>query len=309
LGDRTLAAEAGLAAYILKPVMRKELLRSVGDAMHPRGKKDKVTPRATSHAAAYGRQENAPLRILIAEDSADNRFVLQAYLKETNHAVTFVEDGERAVEKAATAAYDRILMAVRMPIMNGVPAADALRAHERKLALPRSPILALTAHASAADIYRSLASGCDGHITKPISKQRLLAAIEKYARPELDDPLAALIPQYLEEREKDLKTLARLIEARGFSSHRNHWPQFKRQRRFVWISGDHQHRRIARKRGKTAGWRRGSQSSDPTREPRGKPALVSPLTAARGGKRWGRPSFFVVCPAARRPRNTGFRRR
>jgi CheY-like chemotaxis protein len=70
-------------------------------------------------------------------------------------------------------------MDVQMPEVDGLTATRAIRQWEAERGLPPTPIIMLTASAQEDDIKRSLASGCDAHISKPFKKPALLAAIRK----------------------------------------------------------------------------------------------------------------------------------
>ena len=164
---------------------------------------------------------SAPLRILLVEDSEDNRLLVRSYLK--GHALEEAENGEIAIAMFAAGRYDVVLMDVQMPVMDGYSATGAMRAWERERGVRPTPILALTAHALPEEIQRSLAAGCDDHLTKPIRKATLLRAIERHVptgapepaaprAPEIrvlvDDSLRELAPGYLENRRRDLPRLA-----------------------------------------------------------------------------------------------------
>ena len=114
------------------------------------------------------------LRILLAEDSPDNRQLIAAYLKSAPHTLEMVADGEQAVGEALEHRYDLILMDMQMPVMDGYTASRAIRAWEHENGVAPVTIVALTAHALSGDEERSLAAGCDHHLTKPIKKQALL---------------------------------------------------------------------------------------------------------------------------------------
>ena len=129
---------------------------------------------------ASGDHPVAPMRILLAEDSEDNALLIRSYLKASPHTVETVIDGEEAVEAFEAGAFDLILMDIQMPVMDGYAATQTIRDLERAQGRPRVPILALTAYAMKEDEERSLASGCDGHITKPIKKAGLLEAIARF---------------------------------------------------------------------------------------------------------------------------------
>jgi len=77
---------------------------------------------------------------------------------------------------------DLVLMDIQMPVMNGYTATRGIRARERELGLVPTPILALTAHVLDDDSEKSLAAGCDAHLSKPIKKAGLLKAIVDYAK-------------------------------------------------------------------------------------------------------------------------------
>jgi signal transduction histidine kinase len=122
-----------------------------------------------------------PLRILLVDDNEDNRLLILLYLKKLPHLVDVAYDGLEAVEKIrAGQVYDLILMDVQMPVMDGYMATGHIRAWEKDHNLKHTVIVALTAHALREDEEKSLAAGCDGHLTKPITKQQLHSAIERF---------------------------------------------------------------------------------------------------------------------------------
>ncbi len=161
------------------------------------------------------------LRILVAEDSPVNRRLIEAYLKNTPHILTFSEDGKEAIQRFSSCTFDLVLMDVQMPVIDGYSATAAIRKREREMGLPATPILALTANAGPEDREASLAAGCTGHLSKPISRQTFLAAITAYARAEnltvtVPDGLGQLIPEYLEERRKEAPELLGLLAVADF---------------------------------------------------------------------------------------------
>jgi signal transduction histidine kinase/ActR/RegA family two-component response regulator len=128
-----------------------------------------VASSATSEARA--------LRILLVEDSKDNRMLIQAYLRATPHQITVAENGEIAVRKFVAGNYDLVLMDMQMPVMDGYAATKAIRKWESKQGVNPTAIIALTAYALKEEVQKSLDAGCTAHISKPIKKAQLFEGI------------------------------------------------------------------------------------------------------------------------------------
>ena len=177
--DRARLGQIGLAAYLVKPVHRLELFEAIAAAMarhngdlRPASEK----PAAISTDAA--RSQRRSLHMLLAEDARDNRILVRAYLKNSGARIDEAENGLIAVEKAKAEKYDLILMDIQMPVMDGLEAIRLIRQRERHDGGERVPIIALTASALESDVRRSLDAGADLHVSKPVKKATLLAAIE-----------------------------------------------------------------------------------------------------------------------------------
>jgi signal transduction histidine kinase/DNA-binding NarL/FixJ family response regulator len=160
---------------------------------------------------------NRALRILLADDSEDNRFLVRGYLKDTGCLIDEVANGAEVVEKFTNGAYDLVLMDAEMPVLDGYAATRAVRAIEKERAAPETPILALTAHALKEARDRSMEAGCTDHLTKPITKTALLEAIGRYAPAlppvvEVESWLKPVIPAYLEKRRADVIKLKVALE-------------------------------------------------------------------------------------------------
>ncbi|MBF0369700.1 MAG: PAS domain S-box protein [Magnetococcales bacterium] len=120
--------------------------------------------------------------LLLVEDVDQNALVVEGFLKQTPYRVERVVDGEKAVERIFSGRrYDLVLMDIHMPGMDGLEATRQIRSWEAEQKGQRIPILALTADAMAGDAEKSVAAGCDGHITKPISRTKLMTVIEQFA--------------------------------------------------------------------------------------------------------------------------------
>jgi PAS domain S-box-containing protein len=134
------------------------------------------TPGSVFSSLLHRRVPIQPLRILLVDDAEDNRLLIDIFLKDTSHQLVCVENGQLAVDEHKKNLYDLILMDVQMPVMDGYTATRLIREWEQERR--HTWIIALTAYAMQRDTERSLAAGCDMHLTKPLRKARLLEAID-----------------------------------------------------------------------------------------------------------------------------------
>ena len=111
-------------------------------------------------------------KILLVEDNEMNRDMLSRRLQRRGFEVICAPDGQEGVELAEREQPDLILMDMSLPVMDGWEATRRLKADA---ALQAIPVIALTAHAMAADEQQALAAGCDDYDTKPVELPRLLA--------------------------------------------------------------------------------------------------------------------------------------
>jgi len=120
------------------------------------------------------------LNILLVDDDPANRIMVKAFIKKTPHRVDEAENGQIAVDKFKAGDYDLVFMDMQMPIKDGLTATREIRAWETQSGRAAVPIVALTAHALAEHIERSIEAGCDDHLTKPIRQDLFLSALDKY---------------------------------------------------------------------------------------------------------------------------------
>ena len=114
--------------------------------------------------------------ILLVEDNEMNRDMLSRRLKREGFEIALAQDGARAVAMALDEHPDLILMDMSLPVLDGWEATRRLKADPATRTIP---VIALTAHAMAADREKALAAGCDDYDTKPIELPRLLDKIAK----------------------------------------------------------------------------------------------------------------------------------
>ena len=214
-GDIARGRALGVAAYLVKPVKQAELLEAIQEV---RGGATPATegPAAQSRGIPAGPQSQ---RILLAEDSQDNVLLIEAYLKASGYTADVARNGQIALEKFISGKYDLVLMDVQMPIMDGYSAARSIRQWEAENGATPVPILALTAHALPEEVRKSLDAGCTAHLTKPIRKATLLAAIEEHTMGlvRVVASLAELVPGFLEGRRRDIDAIAAALERSDYN--------------------------------------------------------------------------------------------
>ncbi len=162
---------AGRAAAALpKPVLRADLFHALA---HLTGAD--LPPAIAPAPQGFDRR----LRILAAEDNKTNQLVFAKMVRDLDLDLRFADDGCQAVALWREFHPDLIFMDISMPEMDGCTAARTIRAAEAGRA--HVPIIALTAHAQEEETERILASGIDHHLTKPLRRSVLIAALQTYA--------------------------------------------------------------------------------------------------------------------------------
>ena len=119
-------------------------------------------------------------RVLLVEDNAINRTVIEEMLRGTPTEVSWAEHGAAALERLQQEAFDLVLMDCQMPVMDGLEATRRLRAWERdRPDRPALPVVALTANALPSDREACLAAGMNEYLAKPIVRTELLATLAR----------------------------------------------------------------------------------------------------------------------------------
>jgi signal transduction histidine kinase/HAMP domain-containing protein len=120
------------------------------------------------------------LKILVVDDTDDNRFLFITYLKHFAFDISQAENGKEAVRKVQQENFDIVFMDIQMPIMDGYAATQQIRAWEKQQGREAIPIVAVSANAMSEDIQKSLQAGCTEHVTKPLKKSALIELVQRY---------------------------------------------------------------------------------------------------------------------------------
>jgi two-component system cell cycle response regulator DivK len=115
-------------------------------------------------------------RILVVEDTEDNRQIIRDLLTSVGYELIEALDGAAGVAAAAREKPDLILMDIQLPVMDGYEATRRIKGDPATSAIP---IIAVTSYALSGDEEKTRAAGCDGYIAKPFSPRQLLAKVRE----------------------------------------------------------------------------------------------------------------------------------
>jgi CheY-like chemotaxis protein len=185
-GEGRLFGELGFAGYLLKPITYRDLTDCLMMVLGVRAEtwSMRSQPMVTSQALLSHRSRESH-RILVAEDNVVNQKVACRILEKLGLRVDVAADGEAAFRAWSSGRYDLILMDCQMPIMDGYEATRKIRAREG--AGEHIPIIALTAHAMKGADNECLSAGMDDYLSKPIDRERLQQALQRWLEDEPND--------------------------------------------------------------------------------------------------------------------------
>jgi signal transduction histidine kinase/CheY-like chemotaxis protein/HPt (histidine-containing phosphotransfer) domain-containing protein len=141
-------------------------------------------------AAAKGSQSLTG-KVLLVEDHPVNQKVAQKLLERLGLIVDVAENGEVALDKLREQPYTLVLMDCQMPVLDGYSATRRLREIESGQGKPRTPVIAMTAHAMSGDRERCLQAGMDDYLTKPLDRQLLEQTLTRWMQNASGAPTAS----------------------------------------------------------------------------------------------------------------------
>lgn len=181
--DHERLARGSFQGFVTRPLRPADLLNALLRCV---GQDAKAAPAAQPEPASLisnaPEPSDQPARVLLVEDNPINRTVALRLLERGGYDVDWAEDGLQALELLRREDYDLVLMDCQMPEMDGYQATRAARDPRSGVRDSTIPIIALTANAMEGDREKCLAAGMDDYVAKPIQREALFAALERWRR-------------------------------------------------------------------------------------------------------------------------------
>ncbi len=182
----------GFSQSLTKPVRQAQLFEAIAKALRPVAQRPERDPINLDASESINNKEiwtdYSEKQVLVAEDNRVNQKVILAMLARFKLKPDLAVNGQEALDRLADKHYDLVLMDCEMPVMGGYEATTLLR--ERERANPcsvRTPVIALTAHATLGARETSLAAGMDGHLSKPVERNALAETLAHWFSSGSDD--------------------------------------------------------------------------------------------------------------------------
>ncbi|MDQ3302653.1 MAG: response regulator [Actinomycetota bacterium] len=183
-GEGEKARQAGIEAYLTKPVKQSQLYDALATVMGTPAKEEAAAPEeeerqiVTRHSLKEAKARSR-VRILVAEDNQVNQKVAAKMLERLGYRADVAANGLEAVDALSRIPYSAVLMDVQMPEMDGYEATKEIRRREEGQE-DRTPIIAMTANAMQGDRERALEEGMDDYVSKPVKLEELGAILERW---------------------------------------------------------------------------------------------------------------------------------
>ncbi|MCX5568980.1 hybrid sensor histidine kinase/response regulator [Kaistia nematophila] len=175
------ASEAGISAFLVKPIDASLLLTEITQLLGQRTGQERAAAPA-AHAIPMVAPEYRGSRVLLVEDNEINSEVASEILSDGGLVVELAENGRIACDMVLRSgrSYDVVLMDVQMPEMDGIEATKRIR---QAFPSDRLPIIAMTAHAYEQERQNCFQAGMNDHVAKPVDPATLMHALERWLKP------------------------------------------------------------------------------------------------------------------------------
>ena len=211
-GDGGVAREAGVAAYLMKPIRQSQLFDCLATVMADVS----AEPSASVPAKLVTRHTleeikiNLRTRILVADDNQVNQKVAVRQLEKLGYRADIAANGHEVLEAFERTPYTIVLMDCQMPEMDGYEATTEIR--RREGATKHTTIIAMTAHALEGEREKCVAAGMDDYLSKPVKSEELAQMLARWQR---DSSQVAVESEAVTLQDSSPVDMVRLLDAAG----------------------------------------------------------------------------------------------
>ncbi|MEK7218414.1 MAG: response regulator [Patescibacteria group bacterium] len=160
-----------VSVFLSKPITRSGLFAALRNVFRHDNRQ------AVAGGGRALRRGHSHLSILLVDDDMGGQNVARLMMEQAGYKVDTAANGREALEKSAAFDYDLVVLDISMPEMDGYEAVFQLRKIE---AYKRTPIIALSAHGLDSCVEKALSSGMNAHLTKPVRRKTLYAALDRW---------------------------------------------------------------------------------------------------------------------------------
>lgn len=176
-GDASRAVEAGASGYLVRPAEKAQVKKLVFAILEQPAHAVVSAPVRTRDACG---EVCAKTRLLMVDDSANTRMLVEYYLGGRDLETDYAENGRQGVDLFVAKEYDLVIAGMDLPVMDGYEMVRTIRRWEKRNQEKRTPILAMVNHFVADAEAKGLEAGCTACLVKPFTKSRLIALVEQY---------------------------------------------------------------------------------------------------------------------------------
>ncbi len=203
IGDSKICKDLGIKGYLTKPIKRNDLKTAIVSILNNQeiNEPEEYQPPLTIHKISEIKRKKT--QVLLVEDYPTNQMIAAKHLTNQGYQVTLAENGQQAFDFFKKRQFNLILMDIQMPLVDGYEATRLIRDQENMSrqvleksspgnpsSFKRTPIIAMTAHAIEGYRKKCMAADMDDYITKPLKRNDLIAMVEKWTKPNIDDSMA-----------------------------------------------------------------------------------------------------------------------
>ncbi len=201
----------GFAAYLVKPVKPSRLLDAIMTILgtQPEPEKQELEVKNLENSSNHPYLDCPKLKILLAEDNLVNQKVALKQLQSLGYSADVAANGQEVLQLLAKIPYDLVLMDCQMPILDGLETTKEIHCwSENAFVSGRRPVIvAMTANAMREDQQMCLDAGMDDYLSKPVMKEKLAAALERWASKIFATTEAVVCEQIISTGHLDLNDL------------------------------------------------------------------------------------------------------